>query len=33
VAHMLGGRATLEGRCEVYPLLMVIEIGTLRQDK
>ena len=33
VAHMLGGRDTLDGRCEVYPLLLVIEIGTLRYDK
>src|SRR6266568_7486299 len=30
VAHMLGGRDTLDSRCEVYPLLLVIEIGTLR---
>ena len=32
VAHRLGGRDTLDGRCEVYPLLLVIEIGTLRYD-
>jgi hypothetical protein len=30
VAHMLGGRDTLDGRCAVYPLLLVMEIGTLR---
>src|SRR5437868_11166905 len=24
VAHMLGGRDTLDSRCEVYPLLLVI---------
>src|SRR5712691_10908439 len=33
VAHMLGGRDTLDGRRKIYPLLVVIEIGTLRYDK
>jgi hypothetical protein len=29
VAHMLGGRDTLDGRREVYPLLIIIEIDLL----
>src|SRR5712692_7422374 len=29
VAHRLGGRATLDGRCEGYPRLLGIERGTL----
>ena len=33
VAHMLGGRDALDGRCEIPPLVLVIHIGTLRNDE
>ena len=33
VAHMLGGRDALDCRGEIYPLVMVIHIGTLRDDE
>ena len=32
-AHMLGGRDALDLRCEVHPLVLVIEVVALRDDK
>ena len=32
VAHMLGGRDAVAGRCAVHPLVLVIHRGTLRDD-
>jgi hypothetical protein len=32
-AHMLGGRDPLEVRCKVHTLVLVVEVGALRDDK
>src|SRR5215813_14781145 len=33
VAHMLGGRDALDLWCEVRPLMLVVHVGTLRDDE
>src|SRR5262249_880016 len=33
VAHMLGGRDTLDVRGEVYPLVLAVQVGPLRDDE
>ena len=33
VAHMLGGRDPLNLWCEVHPLVLVVQVGTLRDDE
>ena len=33
VAHMLGGRDALDLRGEVHPLVLVVQVGTLRDDE
>src|SRR5215471_3184003 len=32
-AHMLGGRDTLDIRCKVHALLLVVQVGALRNEK
>ena len=32
-AHMLGGRDPLDVRCKVHALVLVVEVGALRDDK
>jgi hypothetical protein len=33
VAHMLGGRDALDGRCKVHALVLVVQVGTLRNNE